>query len=151
MTHEREFNFKRFCAGLRFWSCKLIWLFGVCRSRRGKDFGGGVNGRADPRYCYLFEEVEGQASVIDASQLNFRVLLDEGNFKALLHLPLGDLVGQLLHEHLHHIVALCMDDQSRHVIERCRLKVDNDETSTVLRTLLREGVCWGHSQTRAHG
>ena len=66
-------------------------------------------------------------------------------------LPSWDLIRQLSHEHLHHIVALGMNDKRGKVIERCALQVADDKATSVHSTLLGERVGWGDSETSAHG
>ena len=51
------------------------------------------------------EEMERLSGLIDAAELHFRAILNKRDLEALLHLPRGDLVAELMHEHLHDVVA----------------------------------------------
>ena len=99
----------------------------------------------------LLEKGEGLASVVNTTELNLGSILDKAHLKALLHLPDRDLIGELLHEALHDVVALCMDDQSGKVVERCLLQVANNETTSVLSTSSRHAVGRRYTKAGAHG
>ena len=95
--------------------------------------------------------MEGLESVIDSAKLNLRALLDKRGLEALLHLPDWDLVLKLLHEELHDVVALGMDNHSGQVIDWSLLQVADDKVATVLRSRDRHSVGRRNAQAAAHG
>ena len=100
---------------------------------------------------HLSEEVEWLSVLVDTAKLDLGALLNEGDLDALLHLPLGNLVAELLHKPFHHVVALGVDDQGSEVIEWGLLEVANDEASSVLCASLRHSIRGAHPETGAHG
>ena len=93
VAHELELNLEGlWTTPLSCWSCKLIRLFSVSSISGGEYFSSGTG----TRYFDLFEEVELKACIINSSKLNLRVIVSEGDFKALFHLPGGNRVRQLL-------------------------------------------------------
>ena len=99
---------------------------------------------------HLSEEVEWLSVLVDSAELDLGALLDERDLDALLHLPAGNLVAELLHKQFHDVVALGVDDQGSEVIEWCLLEVANDEASTVLCTSLRHSIRRAHPETGTH-
>ena len=110
----------------------------------------GLLGR-DPSDLNLLEKDEGQASVINTAELNLGAVLDEADLEALLHLPDRDLIAKLLHEALHDVVALSVDDQRGKVIERGLLQVANDEAASVLSAGCGHSVGGRDAEAGAHG
>jgi len=106
---------------------------------------------ADASNLDLLEKGEGLASVVNTAELNLGSILDEADLKALLHLPDRDLIGELLHETPHDVVALSVDDQSGKVVERCLLQVANNEATSVLSTSSRHAVGGRYTKAGAHG
>ena len=84
--------------------------------------------------------MEGLASLIDSTNENLLVLICQGDLNTLLHLPSWDLISELLHQKLHYIITLGMDDQSSEPIKRCLLQVADDKTTSVLGTRLRHAI-----------
>ena len=99
---------------------------------------------------HLSEEVEWLSVLVDTTELDLSALLNERDLEALLHLPLGNLVGELLHEEFHDVVALGVDDQGSEVIEWRLLEIANDEASSALSAGLRHSICRAHSETGTH-
>lgn len=138
VSHELEFNHDiiwPFLRQSRFEGLTLLLL-------RGKQqlFGYKVN-------FDLLKEGEGLAGLINSAELELRTVFDEIDLEALLHLPDGDLVCELLHEHPHHIITLSVDDQGGKVVKRGRLQVDDDKAPTVRRASCRHVV--GRRYTQA--
>ena len=89
--------------------------------------------------------MEGQSRFIDTAKLNLRAIVDQRDFKALFHLPSWDLIAELLHQLLHHVVTLGVNHERCHVVKGRLLQIYNDEPSSIHGALLREGVCWRDS------
>ena len=63
-------------------------------------------------------EHERLAVRLNAAELDLGAIFDERNLKSLLHLPVWDLVAELLKEKPHDVVTLCVDNHCCVVIDR---------------------------------
>ena len=106
---------------------------------------------ADSSHMHSLEKVEWLASIVNAANLKLGSLFDHANLDALLHLPGGDLIAELLHEELHDIIALGIDAQSSVTVKRSLLKVANNKATSIDSASLWEGVSRRDTQTRSHG
>ena len=102
-------------------------------------------------HLHLPEEVEIESVLVDTAELDLGALLYERDLDPLLHHPLGNEVAELLHEQLHHVVALGVDDQGSEVIEWGLLQIANDEAASVLCASLRHRICRTYPETGTHG
>ena len=142
VSHELEINLEGLGTLLR--NGHLVGLLGL--NLGGEDL---VSG-SQLLHLHLPEEVEWLSVLVDTTELDLSALLNERDLEALLHLPLGNLVGELLHEEFHDVVALGVDDQGSEVIEWRLLEVANDEASSVRSAGLRHSICRAHSETGTH-
>ena len=142
VSHELEINFE--CLGTVLRNGHLVGLLGL--NLGGEDL---VSG-SQLLHLHLPEEVEWLSVLVDTTELDLSALLNERDLDALLHLPLGNLVGELLHEELHDVVALGVDDQGSVVIEWRLLEVANDEASSVLSASFRHSIRRAHPETGTH-
>ena len=97
----------------------LVWLLRMALARE-------CLLSANTSHVNLLVENEGLTIVVDATKLKLGAVLNERNLDALLHLPGRDLVTKLLHEELHDVVALGVDDKGSKVINRSLLEVADD-------------------------
>ena len=140
MTHELKFDIESVSSSICRRQREFVRLLGVwsglCRvdfcSRRGCLI------LCCSSHLDLLEQVIVVARLIDASQLNFRAIVDERDLKTFLHLPPRDLIVELSHEHLHHIIGFGVDDERSLAVEGSALQVDNDELASVLSGKFRQ-------------
>ena len=143
MSHESEIHFEGLGTVLR--NGHPVGLLSLYLG--GEDF---ISG-SQFLHLHLPEEVEWLSALVDTAELDLGALLNERDLDPLLHLPLGNEVAELLHEHLHHVVALGVDDQGGEVIEWGLLEVANDELASILSASLRHRIRRTHPETGAHG
>ena len=102
VSHELEIDFERFGALCR--NGHLVGLLGLLLGRED------LISSSQLLHLHLPEEVEWLSVLVDTAELDLSALLNERDLDALLHLPLGDLVGELLHKQFHDVVALGVND-----------------------------------------
>ena len=153
MPHELKVNLEILSASIGRRESKFVWLLRVSPALCGINFlrccGRLLSGCSSD--FDLLEEMERQTNVVDTAEGDLRAIFNQLDFKPLLLLPSWDLIRQLSHEHLHHIVALGMNDKRGKVIERRALQVADDKATSILSALLGERVGWRDSETSAHG
>ena len=143
MSHESEIHFEGLGTVLR--NGHPVGLLSLHLG--GEDF---ISG-SQFLHLHLPEEVEWLSALVDTAELDLGALLNERDLDPLLHLPLGNEVAELLHEHLHHVVALGVDDQGGEVIEWGLLEVANDEAASVLCASARHSIRRAHPEAGTHG
>ena len=98
VPHESQLNREALSTSVRRWQCDSVWLLSVRASRCREDF---LRIRcflsSQARDLHLLKEMEWQSRLIDTAELDLCTVVDQRNFKALLHLPSRDLISEFLH------------------------------------------------------
>ena len=98
----------------------------------------------------LLKQVEWLSVCLNATKLELRAVFNEGDLESLLHLPNRNLVAKFLHEQLHHIVTLGMDDQGAVLVKWCFLKVDIYKITSILCDCQRHRVNVAQTMASTH-